>query len=173
VGSTEIEKFSPRGEICIAGIEWTPVGAVIDEGLSVEDWRDAVAKVSAVETLTKWCLGDLLAFGERKYADAYREASETTGLEIATLYNIASVSKRVPREIRREGLSWSLHRAIAPHGREEQIKWLDRAKKNGLSTRELERKLKPPPEEPPAEFAGGVEGLPEPCPHCEGTGVRR
>ncbi len=196
MGSTELEKVSTAVDVSVNGVKLTYPGLEIDEGLSRESWREELKKATAAGRLVDWCLGDLLAFGDRKWGDSYREASEITGHTVGSLRSMASISRRIPPHVRRLELSQYAHRPVAPlcavdeNGQLEyeqpvQTEWLDRAAREGWGFEALDFELKAEADARlkvaaqlkahpvGAERHDAEAGLPEPCPDCGGTGVRR
>jgi ParB family chromosome partitioning protein len=57
--------------------------------------------------------------------------------------NLASVSRRVAPARRRASLGWSIHAEVAKLEPEQQVEWLDRAEREGLTVEELRGLLRP------------------------------
>jgi hypothetical protein len=79
-------------------------------------------------------VGDRIASGEDVPANGQLSAS--------TLRRWSWTARCVPPSIRREGLSLSHYEAVAPLTRAEQIKWIGKAVRHGLSAAEIARQIK-------------------------------
>jgi hypothetical protein len=114
------------------------------------------------DSLGFW-LGDAAVYGERHYGELAAQALEAAGRSADAMQRYIRVAERVPPERRREGLSWSHHREVAPLDPPDQTEWLERAEANRWTRRELEANLRSRPEPEP--------DIPRrPCPECDGRG---
>lgn len=153
----------------IEGIEFGEVYAEVREGLAEADLLRALGEVAAMHRHSTWWLGDLLAYGEDKVWDTYADAAEATGFAIGSLRNMASISRRVPPEMREPGLPWRTHKVVAPLEADEQREWLALALAKGMASDEVARAIRgvgsggPAPDDP----TGGACV----CPKCGGAGV--
>lgn len=163
---------SPAGDLLLGvdGIELTSTALfVTDEALPFETWASVVARLVPLETGASWWVGDAIAFGEKKYGHTYAAAVEATGRSLQTLKNLAWVSRSVPPNRRDRGLSWRVHREVAPLRSSDQREWLRCAKAASWSAEELRRRLRAPNR--PTDFPEvEVEDAPARheyrCPHC-------
>ena len=113
-----------------------------DDGLTFEQWDDLGMVASTARDWTAWILGDWLLYGEQTFGRKYVQAESLTRRSYHGLANLRYVSRHVSRSRRREGLSHSHHRLVAPLEPDEQIEWLDRAEVNGWSVDLLDSALK-------------------------------
>jgi hypothetical protein len=121
----------------------TSVGLCFPERmLEFDDWQVTGARIARMASSSAWYLGDWLIYGEAHYADRYRHAVETVGLNYQTLRNYAWVARRFPLSRRRDKLSFNHHMEVAKLSVDDQDWWLDRAVKQGWSVQELRRRLK-------------------------------
>jgi hypothetical protein len=143
--------------------ELTPLGNVASEtalnlpaGLSREAWAEYARTVAAIDRASAWWVGDCLIYGEDLYGEDLFGLAEVMGLEPHTLQNRVSVARAVPPALRRAGLSWSHHEAVAGQPRDEQARLLAQAEAEGWSVAALRRAVK------------ATKQLPEPerCPAC-------
>lgn len=110
----------------------------------------------------QWKIGDWLVEGQSAYGEkiAYANAESITGKKRQTLYQFASVAKRVPVCMRHTNLSWEHHQIVAPLEPKDQKAWLELASERDLKAKELRRALKgemPPRKgEPPAGWKGSL-----------------
>lgn len=182
---TMIEPAVVGAQLELPGLEVSELGAWVVGPVDVDAVTAALGRLSRGETWTRWMAGDLfLALaaaydlehpGEVEGAGvaAAFVAVSPLGFAPAWLNQAIEVSRRVPVDRRRAGLSWGHHRAVAvddvPAG--DQGMWLGRAVANGWSVRQLEAAIlewlsadqgqlelpDPPPRIPPAAVARIVE----------------
>lgn len=123
------------------GITTTDVGLQITEGIKYETWAEAGEVLVRAEGSLLWAIGDWMHYGEVHWqAKAYQLAS-ALGLAEKTVWNAASVCKRVPLEGRRTDLSFSHHDAVAAQPPEVQTMWLEFAAEEGLSVHALRERV--------------------------------
>lgn len=97
----------------------------------------------------RFAIGDTIVLGEELYREEAYQAIEQMGLSVDARREYVRVAQRVPRSIRRDDLSWSHHRAIAPMKPKEQKRWLKVAADQQMShhaLREAIREGGPPTE---------------------------
>lgn len=129
----------------IPGCEFTETQLKITTKLTFESWERLGAILRRAETGIQWWLGDWMAYGEKrfgdnKYAQAV-DAHEQTGINVDTLRYYQHVSEKVEPVRRLTTLSWSHHQVICGLGKAEQTEWLNKAKDEGWSYRELKREV--------------------------------
>jgi len=100
---------------------------------------------------SKWWIADWLIFGEGTYTERFWQAVEATGRSKGTVENWINVGTKVPPSRRREELTFTHHTIVAPLSPREQRRFLDKAVKENLSSRELNELVKATKELPPAE----------------------
>lgn len=86
-----------------------------------------------------FALGDLMNAGLDQWGDMYDDLMSATGYAYSTLSDAKYVCKYVPFSLRRENLSWTHHKAVAPLSHFEQAELLAMADERGLSVRDLQR----------------------------------
>ena len=138
----------------------TPVGLEIAEGLSFEEWSDLASHIGQAARSVAFVIGDWLRYGQMAFQgdDAnppagirvptgrYEAALAATGLDRATLYNYAYVSRSVPCSLRSERLSWEHHRMIAKLPPADQKAWIrkclaEEAAGRPISSRRLRKSI--------------------------------
>jgi len=138
-----------------ATVRATETGLCFDGDLSFEEWRDVGRKVGRVARTSLFLVGDWLAYGESRWnggerfekmpdeqAARYIEAMQETGLELRTLMDAAYVARSVPYAERRPQLTFEHHKAVASlKSEDERGEWLEKADKQGLSTRRLRKSI--------------------------------
>jgi hypothetical protein len=116
----------------------TALGLRLAGNLDYESWQEVGRQLGASVTASAWWVGDWAFYGEWQYGSRYREAVEVTGLDYATVKNYSWVAGTFDYARRREGLTFSHHKAVAAFRPEEQDRWLDQAEEHGWSKAELE-----------------------------------
>jgi len=101
-------------------------------------------KLKRIEGAIHWWLGDWLNYGERAYGEKYSQALDETEFSYKTLRTDSWVAHRIEVSRRRDNLSWSHHREVAPLDLPDQDRLLDQAESGGMSIRELRRAVDRP-----------------------------
>jgi hypothetical protein len=132
--------------------------------LRLADWVRHGHSLGSIGRASGWWIGDWVRFGNSRYGERYEVAARITGYDAHSLMNMAYVASRFEVSRRRERLSFSHHAELAALPFEEQERWLDRAEREGLSSRRLRRELRrhagPSVRRAPPEDAAVV------CPRC-------
>ena len=107
-----------------------------------ELWAAAGKEYAKQHGNLQWKIGDWLLLGHRVYGEnAYTEAEKITGKKRQTLYQFASVAKRVSDCMRHTNLSWEHHQVVASLEPDHQKAWLDAAEEKNLSAKQLRQAL--------------------------------
>jgi hypothetical protein len=138
-------------------LKFEPTRLVVADALPLDQWESALETLVPIQRSSPWWVGDLLAFGEKKYGSTYDPALKATGFRLQTLKNLAWVARAVPAETRREDLSWSAHRAVAILDQSDQAEWLDRAAAEEWTSRELAAQLRRQAKRDERDDDGGAE----------------
>lgn len=115
----------------------THKGIRLKRGMDFEDWIQVGRQLAATQNGVQWAFGDWFFYGEWEYGSKYEEAVELTGLARSTLADLKYVCGRFEMSRRREKLSLSHHREVAPMALSEQDRWLDTAETNGWTREQL------------------------------------
>lgn len=115
----------------------SPVGLVLPEGMSFEQWRDVGVRLVRTQNAASWGLADWLFYGEWAFGRKYEEALEVTGLAYSTLTNLRFLAGRFEISRRREHLSPAHHAEVASLPHADQDRWLDAAEAHGLTVKAL------------------------------------
>lgn len=131
--------------------EASRLGLALKPGLDLANWSNLVAQLVQMtgrasrnrDTLTAW-LGDLLAFGGGRYRGQISEYAKAAGLDPGTLRAAKLVCSRIPLLSRHNTLSWSHHCEVgkAFKAPAEIESWLNLAEREGLSVRELRKRIR-------------------------------
>ena len=120
-----------------------------------------LATCGTISEASNWWRGDCYLYAERHYGlDWLSQVLESADFE--RLKPCIWCSERVLPEHRREGLSWSHHRAIAALDVDGQVYWLDQAEEHGWTVRELKAQVRvwagglPPKPRVKRDYAGAL-----------------
>jgi len=137
-----LAKPPTEGVLAFDGGTLTRLRLELDD-IGVERWTDVGRALADIGQSLTWAIGDWLLYGEQQeWGDPYTEAQTVFGLSIGYLRNCKWVAKSFEISRRRDNLSWAHHREVMGLEPDEQDRWLDRASKNGWTTRELQAWLK-------------------------------
>jgi len=106
------------------------VGMTFQEELPFEEWQQIGQRFGEATKRFSWALGDWLVYGGTNYkkrlsAEMFEEAEKTTGVDRASLLNLATVCRRIPIEKRIPHLSFEHHQAVASIANvESRFGWL-------------------------------------------------
>jgi hypothetical protein len=147
----------------------TPVSLSLPDDLPEERYQEIANALLRMGRGTQWWIGDVLAYGERRFGATYRALLDSTGYAVQTLDNMASVARRVDFSRRRENLSWSHHERVASLPAQEQEEWLYQAAFNQWSVRRLDEMMdeagakatEPPSAEPDPKDTAAAERVQE------------
>lgn len=135
----------PKVHAPLAALPFDPLGLDLDKRMGFEEWADLVKGLMTIEEGHNWWLGDAVAFGEEKFAEQAFQVfgDDTLKYDPKTVANYASVSRSVPKSVRRAELSWSHHREVAPlrGDTRAQKRLLGAAVKEKLSCAELKLRV--------------------------------
>lgn len=118
------------------------VGLQILGDLNKSEWLSMGPGFAAMGSTVKWIIADWLCYGDRKYGEMYREASEVLGLAEKTLRNLKYVASKVQLSSRGDNLSFTHHREVAAFSPERQKEILSWAAENRASVRMLQDEIK-------------------------------
>jgi hypothetical protein len=141
----------------------TMTSLVLPEQLTWDTYEAIGAWLGTVKRSSSWWLGDWLAYGERTFQERAAQAHASTGLAEQTLLNLATISRRVPPAVRREGVPVHLHAELTSLPPVEQDRWLARIEREGWTRATLRERMQeegrgalpPAGEEYPPLDAGG------------------
>ena len=146
----------PTGKVKLSAI-----GMVVEEDLTFEEWVALAPHIGTAVRSMCFVVGDWLTYGEDMFSGgrdfpeidagpraakrisqgSYDEAIKATGIDLTTLKTYVHVSRRVPRLLRNNLLSWEHHKAVAKLKGPDQSRWLAMAERGDdhgqLSARRL------------------------------------
>jgi hypothetical protein len=135
------DPFAVLGALSVEG-KLTSTGLLLDDPeLPFGRYEEIGRQFGLLYNLTRFAIGDLIAFGEDVYGEGAYQVDEALGLSPKTLLNYASVSRAIAHRNRVEGLSWSHHREVVKLPPCEQRGWLERAHAGDWTVGRLRAKL--------------------------------
>ena len=157
-----LETLQPETIAVLArGTALTPVSLTFTEPFDREEWLQYMGVLFAFASSQNWWLGDALSQGEAMLGEDYAQAeavAERYGINHERLRNCQWVAERVTAVTRVNGLSWTIHRAVAGLGHVEQRKMLADAIAEGLDGKQVAQRVK--------ALSNGEVEEPERCPTC-------
>lgn len=124
----------------------TPTAMVFSPSCSYNTWKARGTQMSnVIETFSKhlrWWIGDWIIYGETVWPDKYTQALEESMYSYGTLRNCVYVCRKIPRENRRETLSFEHHYQVCSMTEDERDHWLNLAENNNWSLAEFKRAIK-------------------------------
>lgn len=134
--SPPIDASSDPPTLRLGPFRFTGTTVKIEGKPAVEEWLGPLQFAIWAQRASPWWIGDLLNSGDARFGEAFSQACE--GIVSADmLQRYESVARRVPPSVRRPGLSWSAHAAVARLPPDEQRKMLALAEKNGWTSEQL------------------------------------
>ena len=126
----------------------TPTGLNLPATATVQDLLQALETIQTVSTGWQWWMGDALNQGMERFPEHEDEilqalrVSDLGDVSPSRITTIRWVCERVPQAVRREGLSFSHHQAVASMEPELQSYWLLMAEAQGWSVRALREAIR-------------------------------
>lgn len=135
---------------------FTPTGLLVTGEPDFATWEQLGQRLHYIEGAVHWWIGDWLNYGEGRWGQMYSQALEATEFTYGTLANDKFVAGQIEFSLRNENLSFSHHVEVAKLPPNAQQRWLDKAEREELSTRDLRHRIRRNP--------SGIESLQEPPP---------
>jgi hypothetical protein len=119
--------------------EFTPTSWVAPDDITYEQWLQVGGGLSIAHKAIHWWMGDWVLTGEgnKVWGEKYTQAIDETHWSLQTLKNDAWTADKIPRNHRREDLSWTHHYYVTPFDLDVIDAMLDRAAQRQWSTRKL------------------------------------
>ncbi len=123
--------------------ELTSTSANIDHRSppALQEWAGPLLFALWSQQASPWWIGDLLNAGDMHFGEMFSQVCEGA-ISADQLQRYESIARRVPRENRRPGLSWSAHAAVARLPHRLQRTMLEKAEKHGWTSTVLNRKVR-------------------------------
>lgn len=111
------------------GCELSPVGAVFDENMTFDQWREVGKLMRFLEQAIQFAIGDWLNFGDAVYGEKYSQALEDTSYSYSTLQTYAWVCRKISHDCRLNGVPFTHHMLVAKCEPAQQKRFLQYALK--------------------------------------------
>ena len=122
-------------------IQFTATGVSLPPDLSFEEWSDYGERLFAMEHGVMWAIGDWWIYGDHRYGERAAAVLDSR-YSFKTFADAGWVARSVESSRRRELLTFSHHKEVAPLPPEEQNYWLDEAEKGRWTRSELRSHIK-------------------------------
>lgn len=129
------------GELTLGPFTLGPAGLTAAGKPPVEEYAPPLLFALWAQSASPWWIGDLLNLGDAKFGEHFSQVCDGQ-ISGEQLQRYESVARRVPRENRRPGLSWSAHAAVARLPHKAQREMLARAEKFGWTSADLNKKVR-------------------------------
>lgn len=97
-----------------------------------------MGQMSQLDYSMNWIIGDLIAYGERKWGETYAQAMDVFNIPYQRAADLKWVAEAVPHWVRRgPPLFWTHHKYVAKFPPDVQDKLLREAERNSWTTAEL------------------------------------
>lgn len=94
-------------------VEVTETGLTIPANMPFAEWMELGETLQRIDRAIQWWVGDWLNAGERNYGEKYAQALDETEAAYSTLRDYKWVSSSFELSLRRDNLSYSIHKEIA------------------------------------------------------------
>jgi hypothetical protein len=111
---------------------------------SNEEYRNAFEKLTEYKECTNWWIGDLLLHLEANDKDILITLGDKVGLNFKTLQNLKSLCKKIPKQLRVEGVSFQHHIYAWSETKNEglMVEELKIAKTNNYSSQQMRTNIR-------------------------------
>ncbi len=122
----------------------TETGLVLPEKLPLKEWAATLEQLGRLGRGAPWAIGDALVYGEDHYGEMFAQYVHVLGYAEQSLLNFAYTARHVGRPIRRGlPLTFAHHAEVASiREPERQADWLERAAKEGWTSKELREQIR-------------------------------
>jgi hypothetical protein len=118
------------------------LGLELADGMNFDEWVEIGRKLCVSQQAVQWKIGDWWAFGDHRYGDRAKAAAEGIfGLSFGTLQVYGTVARAFEPLSRLKEVPFAHHQEVASLPPETAAGLLNRAAREGLSTRDLRREV--------------------------------
>lgn len=147
--------------------QFTTTGLIVTGQPNFETWENVGLELKYIEAAVHWWIGDWLNYGETRWGEDFAQVLDELDYSDRTLATDKYVAKAIPPSRRRDNLSFSHHREVAPLPPDRQDKVLALADEKRLNTRQVreivkaERKIEPDYSRMVYNIIDGIQALAE------------
>jgi hypothetical protein len=165
----QLRAFEKDGVIASdTGLTFTNPDLAIERYFELAEWLGEYGvAIDRLGTHHLFMVGDLLNAGPKLYGEEWAQVEDVLSrknMAKQRQMNVQSICNRVPKSVRREGVSFEHHAEVASLKPNDQRRWLKVAETEGLSKTALREQIS-------AERRGHPDVLdpeePELCPTCQ------
>lgn len=120
----------------------TPVGLILEGEIDVERMTALGTMLGSVYGSMQFAIGDYLIECEKRFGHEAAQIIESLNISAEAAAQHLRVAEAIPLSDRVDGVSWSHHRAVAHLTEDERAYYLNKAKSERWSKRELEANVK-------------------------------
>jgi len=91
----------------------TKTALVLPDNISFDEWLELGETLKRMDASVQWWIGDWLNAGERNYGEMYTQALDETVASYQTLRDYKWVTGRIELSLRKDNLSFSIHKEMA------------------------------------------------------------
>lgn len=156
----QLELFDER-PIDLGGFKLKARSAVHVGRPTIKQWQAALEFASAAHEGSPYWVGDLVAYAEGRedWRQKLDQAISVTRLARHTLHNLGYVSRRVDEDARQLSPSLGHSAEVAPMPPARQRKWLEKARTEGWTVRELRSEIRASQRRKIIEGQATLEGM--------------
>lgn len=138
------DPMPPMQPITIGPYRLTNTGLEVHGRPSLSEHQACGDFIERVEKASAWWAADWIAYGESRadWAEAIDALVDIDKFSEATVNQYRYVAKNVPPSRRLEGVSFSVHSEVASLDARDQGAWLEKARLNGWTQREIRSEIR-------------------------------
>ena len=123
--------------LAAAGATITEKSLRLSRSTTWEQYEGVASFIAGIGRAYPWWVGDLLNDGEKLFGEEFAQIEALLPHSPRTCANYKSIAKWIPENRRRNGLSFSVHEAVAYLEPKERERLLDKAEANGWKRDEM------------------------------------
>lgn len=145
-------------ELMTAQPKTNPLALTVPAKFTRDEWEQFGARIAVADNHFRLAVGDWIIAGEQNWGDTYTAAEEITGYSNQYLRDCAYVARNVELSLRDDKLAWSHLKLIAKAPEDEKAGWVGIVVDEGLTKRELAKRMAPRHAAKTAQSAPAIEG---------------
>lgn len=134
-------KLENSGELIDSYCELTSTSLKFTRDITKKEWQAVFNSLSLMNKCMHFWIGDCLGYHKQEWG-MYKDLAEITGFDESTIKDDKYTANKIESSRRRDNLSFSHHREVAPLEPEKQDYWLDKAEKENLTQKQLRNEIR-------------------------------